>query len=35
MIFEKIREEGLGSPIEEPRLSVEISVPSGMAFMLN
>lgn len=29
MIFEKIREEGFGAPNEEPRLSVEISVPSG------
>jgi len=28
MIFEKIREEGFGAPNEEPRLAIELSVPS-------
>ena len=29
MIFEKMREEGYVPPNEEPRLTVEISVPSS------
>ena len=34
MIFEKIREEGFGAPNEEPRLSVELSVPSSKPLAL-